>query len=98
MKKKTLMTFLVLTGLCLALLLMPVGCKKKSATADSNQPASVSAVDVEQKMCPVLDAPIDKNIYVDYQGKRVYFCCADCKAKFEKEPEKYVSKLPQFAK
>jgi YHS domain-containing protein len=52
----------------------------------------------EQTICPVLNAPIDKNIYVEYQGKKVYFCCADCKAAFEKEPAKYISKLPQFAK
>lgn len=25
-----------------------------------------------------------------YNGKTYYFCCAGCKAKFEKEPEKYV--------
>jgi P-type Cu+ transporter len=24
-----------------------------------------------------------------YKGKTYYFCCAGCKAKFEKEPEKY---------
>ena len=41
---------------------------------------------------------IDKNVFVEYKGKKVYFCCADCKAKFEAEPEKYLPKLPQFAK
>ncbi len=25
----------------------------------------------------------------DYKGKTYYFCSAGCKAKFEKEPEKY---------
>jgi YHS domain-containing protein len=57
-----------------------------------------AAAGTEQTICPVLNAPIDKNIYVEYQGKKVYFCCADCKAAFEKEPAKYISKLPQFAK
>ncbi len=27
-----------------------------------------------------------------YQGKTVYFCCAGCKAKFDKDPAKYVKK------
>lgn len=27
-----------------------------------------------------------------YKGKTYYFCCAACKDKFEKEPEKYVGK------
>ena len=39
---------------------------------------------------------IDKNVFVEYKGKKVYFCCADCKAKFLADPEKYVAKLPQF--
>jgi len=51
-----------------------------------------------QTTCPVMVGnPIDRNIYTDYKGKRVYFCCNSCKAKFENNPEKYLSNLPQFA-
>ena len=58
-----------------------------------------AAVAIEQTMCPVMDGnKIDKNVFVEYKGKKVYFCCAQCKAKFEAEPEKYLSKLPQFQK
>ncbi len=66
---------------------------KKAATA------TAAAVSVEQTMCPVMDGnKIDKNVFVEYKGKKVYFCCAQCKAAFEKEPEKYLAKLPQFQK
>ena len=41
---------------------------------------------------------IDKNIFVEYQGKKVYFCCKECVAKFQADPQKYLAKLPQFAK
>ena len=52
---------------------------------------------IEQKTCPVMEGnPIDPNIYVEYQGKKVYFCCASCKATFLANPEKYLAKLPQF--
>jgi YHS domain-containing protein len=62
---------------------------------DTNKAAAA----VEQTMCPVMEGnKIDKNVFVEYKGKKVYFCCADCKAKFLAEPEKYVAKLPQFAK
>jgi YHS domain-containing protein len=27
--------------------------------------------------------------YVDYKGKRYYFCCGDCAAMFKKDPAKY---------
>jgi YHS domain-containing protein len=39
---------------------------------------------------------IDPNIYTDYMGKRVYFCCSKCKGAFEANPEKYLDRLPQF--
>ena len=50
---------------------------------------------VSQKTCPVMGNPIDKNIFVDYNGKRVYFCCAGCIATFNKDPEKYLKILAE---
>lgn len=50
----------------------------------------------EQTLCPVMGNPIDKNVFVEYKGKKVYFCCPGCIETFEKDPEKYVNKLPQF--
>ena len=74
--------------------------KAATATAeDTNNTATTAAVSVEQTTCPVMDGnKINKNVFVEYKGKKVYFCCEDCKAKFSAEPEKYVAKLPQFAK
>jgi len=75
-----------------------------SATAKTEGAAAVTKAKeaavaaIEQTTCPVLPAPIDKNVFTEYKGKKVYFCCADCKKIFEMDPEKYVSKLPQFAK
>lgn len=61
------------------------------------QPAvDIVANTVEQKTCPVMGNPINKEIFTDYKGKKVYFCCAGCKPEFEKNPEKYLDKLPQF--
>tara|TARA_R110002096_G_scaffold161998_2_gene329024 strand:+ start:3274 stop:4530 length:1257 start_codon:yes stop_codon:yes gene_type:complete len=45
--------------------------------------------------CPVTDAEIDVAQFVEHEGRRVAFCCAKCKAKFEKDPAKYADKLPQ---
>jgi YHS domain-containing protein len=74
--------------------------KAATATAEeAKKTATAAAASVEQTMCPVMDGnKIDKNVFVEYKGKKVYFCCAQCKAAFEKEPEKYLAKLPQFAK
>ncbi|MGA3050432.1 MAG: hypothetical protein ABSE00_00720 [Chitinispirillaceae bacterium] len=46
-----------------------------------------------QSTCPVLGGPIDKNLYVDYQGKRIYVCCTGCIDEVKKNPEKYITKL-----
>jgi YHS domain-containing protein len=67
---------------------------------DTNKTATTAAaVAVEQTTCPIMDGnKINKNVFVEYKGKKVYFCCAACKEVFEKDPEKYVAKLPQFQK
>lgn len=46
-----------------------------------------------QAKCPVLGGDIDKNVYVDYQGKRVYFCCKACIDDFKKDPNGYLKKM-----
>ena len=69
----------------------------QQAGQDVNQVVqTVKQVAAEQTICPVMKGPINKEIFAEYKGKMVYFCCADCKATFEKDPEKYVKDLPQF--
>jgi len=48
-----------------------------------------------QTVCPVLGGNIDKKVYLDYQGKRIYFCCTGCDAEFKKDPEKYLKKIEE---
>ncbi|MFH2001059.1 MAG: YHS domain-containing protein [Planctomycetota bacterium] len=43
-----------------------------------------------QTNCPILGDKIDKAVYLDYQGKRVYFCCPGCKEKFMEKPDRYI--------
>jgi len=46
-----------------------------------------------QTNCPVMGGTINKEVYSDYEGKRVYFCCPACIPEFKKDPAKYVKKL-----
>lgn len=46
-----------------------------------------------QTTCPVMGGNVNKDLYVDHEGKRVYFCCTACIAEFKKDPGKYVTKL-----
>lgn len=72
------------------------GCKKKSEPAAPAESERVASAKIQQAICPVMAGAINKDIFTEYKGKKVYFCCAGCKEKFEKEPEKYLAKLPQF--
>lgn len=51
------------------------------------------ALAAEQTTCPVMGGKINKELFADHDGKRVYFCCPACLPKFEKEPEKYIKIL-----
>ena len=46
-----------------------------------------------QKVCPVTGKPIDTTVFTDYEGRRIYFCCNMCPPKFDKDPQKYLSKM-----
>ena len=63
----------------------------------TDEPIEAVAAVIEQKTCPVMEGnPINKALFVEYKGKKVYFCCPGCEEKFNAEPEKYIAKLPQF--
>ena len=68
------------------------GTAVEAMTASANAPTGV------QTLCPVMGGAINKDIFVEHQGKKVYFCCPGCIEQFEAEPEKYLGKLPQFQK
>ncbi len=54
---------------------------------------AIAAAGKPQTTCPLMGGKIDKAFYADHDGKRVYFCCAECVAKFKKDPAKYIKKL-----
>ena len=108
-KVKKFKTMFMLISLLLVGLIMLNGCKKSEPAptetsaetmqghaATMDEPAEAVAAAIEQTTCPVMGAPINKALFTEYKGKKVYFCCPGCEEKFEAEPEKYIAKLPQF--
>ncbi len=49
-------------------------------------------------VCPVSGEEIDSKITAVYNGKTYGLCCKSCLKKFNKDPEKYVSKLSEDGK
>mgnify|MGYP001825921336 CR=1 FL=1 len=58
---------------------------------------SASNDEVTNPLCPVtVDEPSDPAIFLEHEGKRVYFGCIRCRKQFLEDPEAYVANLPQF--
>jgi YHS domain-containing protein len=110
-KKKQLITMLLLAGLLLAGSVFVYGCKKSEPVPTETSTKTMTMQDhaamaedaakevvaaAEQTTCPVMGGAINKALFTEYQGKKVYFCCDGCKEKFEAAPEQYIAKLPQF--
>lgn len=65
-------------------------CPHKKHTQEKKQDASTHTA---QRTCPVMGGDINKDIYADHDGKRVYFCCKECIAEFKKNPQAYLDTL-----
>jgi len=107
-ERKTLLSIIAVISSIIVIISLN-GCKKSEPSttepstvtnqqmAQTETPTTPSTTaTVEQTICPVMENPINKDIYVEYLGKKVYFCCKECEEKFMEEPEKYLDKLPQF--
>ena len=92
-------TLMASAGLVLAVLVG--GCGKKAGPAkDVGGTRSPEATTVAAKpaagtqtKCPIMGGAIDKDIYADHAGKRVYFCCPMCIGKFKADPAKHIKRL-----
>ena len=74
------------------------------AAAEGDKPAADKSPAKEEKKeekkepkvqttCPVMGGKINKEIYVDHDGKRIFLCCKACVAEFGKDSAKYIKKL-----
>jgi YHS domain-containing protein len=47
----------------------------------------------QQKICPVMKRPINKDLFVEYKGRRLYVCCKSCLGAVKANPEKYADEI-----
>ena len=82
--------------LVLSVMVVFSACKKEdqhSNSADMEKARMELAKQTDQKICPVMGEKINPEIFVDHNGKRIYFCCNSCVEKFKADPEQYMKKL-----
>ncbi len=70
--------------------------EQRHKTMTMSEPQTEMVQTAEQTACPIMGMAIDKNVYTEYEGKKVYFCCPGCIDKFKASPSSYIAKLPQF--
>lgn len=72
-------------------------CEKhgKAAAGSSSDGAAAPATQSAkaQTTCPVMGEEVDRKIFADVKGKRVYLCCEGCVAAVKADPDKYLKKL-----
>lgn len=59
-------------------------------TGDADATAALPAD--ANRVCPVTGDEVSPEIFTEYEGKKVYFCCDDCVEKFQNSPEEYFAK------
>jgi YHS domain-containing protein len=72
------------------------GCSHGHKGHDHAHEAAVEAEELPmQKTCPVMGGTVNKGLYEDYDGRRVYFCCEGCRKPFKEDPAKYIKILEE---
>ena len=72
---------------------LAVGAMRVAVAADATGAAQAPAPITLQKLCPVMGGKVNRDLYVDYEGKRVYVCCKGCIDTLMKDPAKYIKQL-----
>jgi YHS domain-containing protein len=94
MKKLKILTAIALTVPFLALPFASLAADAKAEAKPKVKPDNLTT-------CPVSGdklGEMGKPFVFEYQGQEVKLCCQDCKAKFDKEPAKYIKMIQQADK
>ncbi len=57
------------------------------------QRAALAKLPKVQTACPISGKEVSKDAFIEKDGQKIYFCCKNCPAKYEKEPAAYKAKL-----
>ncbi len=93
---KMIRIIILLASICL------VGIGNSSCNDNENKQANAEITQTETvktspKLAQMRDAfsgkMVNRSIYADYKGKRIYFCCRESKNTFKKDPESYLAEF-----
>lgn len=72
-----------------------IGFASVSVTAGPAAAVSLTTPVTANEYCPVMPkTQAEADLWLDYEGQRIYFCHEVCKTRFRRAPEKYLANLP----
>lgn len=92
MKRQYVLAITVFIVLAMTVAVYADKAKETEATPAPSVFDSAQAVGTPAT-CPVMKGSFNVNentLHSEVDGKHVYFCCADCKGKFDADPAKYL--------
>ncbi len=66
---------------------------KKYSEKLTDQRKALATLAQVQVTCPVSGEAVKSDVFLEEKGSKTYFCCSNCRGKYEKEPAKYAVKL-----
>ncbi len=77
--------------------LMMSSCSEQENKTDKIEEIKTNSTNPSQLSIQTKDAisgkPISWNIYTDYEGKRIFFCCNGSKKDFKDNPQRYLTEF-----
>lgn len=89
-RRKSGVMFLTVT----AMMVLAAAAVAAYGRAQQQQPAEAAKAELKpQSTCPIMGEKINKSVFVDAAGYRIYACCSGCLEKIKADPEKAVATL-----
>ncbi len=94
----------ILTALAILCMLMAgttnISCSSGDTGKEDQEKTETSTPQPPAKLYQMRDAIsnklVDRSVYTDYEGKRIYFCCTGSRGAFLKNPEKYMNRFREL--
>ncbi len=77
-----------------------VSCEKAEKSPGEAEQAAPKDAGSQASKTQTTDAisgkPVNRAVYADHEGKRIYFCCDNSRRSFRMDPEKYLNKFREL--
>lgn len=81
------------TLIAAAIISLQISAVAEDATDKTSEKEPAGKELKAQTVCPVMGGKINKDSFVDVDGKRIYLCCQGCEKAILADPDKFLKKM-----